>query len=327
MNLKTLNKPFIIAEIGSNWKRLPLDPFALAKRHIEDAAMCGVDAVKFQFFTHKELYGMEGKDDYALPEHYLQALKAQCEIFKLHFMCSAFSTQGYRRIDRYVDIHKIASSEANDPDIRATVVSFGKPFIISTAGLGQREIDNISVDLPDRDFIFMECVAKYPAQCHEYSLDHIGKDRTFGLSDHTLNGTLSLGAVARGALVFEKHFDCLRDVPRGRYIPESPDTCVSVDRKQLRKYVNEIHELHGAMNKSIRGYSDEAMHLRWKRRLKIIKPVAIGEQLIQGFNFGSFRSLRDDLNNSPPSKAHVFHEKHSKNALEIGHALNIEDIL
>lgn len=325
MNLKHHNKPFIIAEVGSNWKRHPLDSFQLAKRHVEDAAMCGVDAVKFQLFTFEELYGFEGKNDYELPWHWLPLLKSFANSFRLQFMCSAFSAAGVRRVDKNVDIHKIASSEANDPDIRAAVVATGKPFIISTAGMGQRDLDDIERDLPDKDFIFMECVAKYPAVAHEYSLDHIGQ-RTIGLSDHTLTNTLALGALTRGAIFFEKHFDALKDVPRGRFIPESPDTCVSVAPKQLRNYVTELHELYGAMNKSMRGYSDEKMHLQWRRRLKVIKPIAEGEQLLQGQNYGSFRSLKDDLTPCPPSKASFFHEKLAKTDLDVGHALSSEDI-
>lgn len=325
MTLKRQNRPFIVAEIGSNWKRYPLDPFQTAKRHIEDAAMCGVDAVKFQLFTDKELYGTDGKDEYALPEHWLPMLKKYAEGFKVQFLCSAFSPQGVKKVDRFVDVHKIASSEANDPDIRAGVVSTGKPFIISVAGMSQRELDDIESDLPDKDFIFMECVAKYPAETKDYCLDNIG-NRVIGLSDHTLTNTLALGALSRGAVFFEKHFDALKDVPRGKYITDSPDSVVSVSPKELREYVDGLHTLYGSMHKSIRAYSDPLLHYRWRRRLKIIKPVAKGEKLLQNQNYGSFRSLKDDLNPTPPIKAPLFHEKIAKKDLEVGQALLTEHV-
>ena len=47
-----MNKPFVIAEIGSNFDQ----SLAKAKKLINIAKKCGADAVKFQLFSGKILY-------------------------------------------------------------------------------------------------------------------------------------------------------------------------------------------------------------------------------------------------------------------------------
>ena len=50
--ISLVNKPYIIAEIGSNFNQ----NFVKAKKLILQAKYCGVDAVKFQLFKSEKLY-------------------------------------------------------------------------------------------------------------------------------------------------------------------------------------------------------------------------------------------------------------------------------
>ena len=61
-----MNKPYIIADVGANWRdSTEKNNFKNAIDHIAVGAKTGVDAVKFQMFTHTELYGFPGYNIYA----------------------------------------------------------------------------------------------------------------------------------------------------------------------------------------------------------------------------------------------------------------------
>ena len=54
MKIADLTEPFIIAEVGSCW-----ETWEHCKDAINLAKNCGADAVKFQLFNHKDLYGKD----------------------------------------------------------------------------------------------------------------------------------------------------------------------------------------------------------------------------------------------------------------------------
>lgn len=295
-----MRKPFIIAEVGSNWKREGYYGLDLAIRHIDDAATCGVSAVKFQFFSHNELYGVDGDDSYQLPREYIPLLAAHCTSVGVEFMCSAFSAEGVRYIDRYVTRHKIASSEMLDPLIFEAVKKCGKPFIVSTGGAHEDEVYELILKL-DKKATVLECVAEYPAKMRDYNLNAMARNAknhvNIGVSDHTLNNELAITAVGFGATVFEKHFDALKfnylEIPT----EATPDTCVSIGTQDLATYCNAIKLAFSAINEFRKkpSESERPMATKWRRRLKVTKPLRGGiDRLELGVNFGSFRSLKED---------------------------------
>ena len=97
--LGSFMKPYIIADIGSNHR----DDLGLAKAQIASAKEAGIDAVKFQFYTHRALYGFEGKAEYEMPVSWLEPLASHCRSHDIDFMCSAFSVVGYRLVDPFVN--------------------------------------------------------------------------------------------------------------------------------------------------------------------------------------------------------------------------------
>lgn len=195
----------IIAEIGSNWKNINdcLKSIRLAKQ-------AGADIVKFQFFSELDLYG-SGSSLRQFDEGELKELKTECDKNNIEFMCTAFSPEGYLIVDKYVSIHKIASSEATSPDILDCVNSFKKPVIISTGGMSFSQI-KVSVDrLKNVDNLtIMYCVGDYPAKiidfCFMESIRNVFKSRHLGYSDHSID-VLIIPAMARdkGAVYLEKH--------------------------------------------------------------------------------------------------------------------------
>lgn len=193
----------VIAEVGSNWKT-----HADCLRSIDLAKECGAHFVKFQLYTHKELYGFDG-DLKCEPK--IEALARHAKDKKIGFMCTAFSPVGYRRIDPLVKVHKIASSEITDLNILETVNSFKKPVIVSTGGATHAEIDAALFALRNCHVTLLYCVVDYPARLVDFRhLDELmsvydGRCE-FGYSDHSTD-VLNIPKIARnkGCDILEKH--------------------------------------------------------------------------------------------------------------------------
>lgn len=323
------SKPFIIAEIGSNWRRFDDEKRneTLAYRQIFDAAACGVDAVKFQFFTHRELYGIPGDTARDLPLQWLPKLAFEAKQLGVQFLCSAFSPRGVLAVDPFVLVHKIASCEANDPEMISAVIGTGKDVLVSTGALVSEEINQL-IDRFERSqakLHLMACVASYPAQVRDYTL----LPGTEALSDHTLSSELALVAIGRGAFIFEKHFDCLANLKPKRPIFPSPDSPVSIGIEGLKEYVTAIRTGFSAVDPhgKIKFNRDAEIHKTWKRRLKITKMIKGGQDTLEnGVNFGSFRSLEPDTRAAAPSEIYRFEGRRVKKDMKPQDGLYYDDI-
>ena len=332
LKLPELKKPFICVDIGSNWcvGNTEADRLILAKRHIYDAAICGVDAVKFQLFTDRELYGFEGPNKYALPRNWIPELAAYAATQGVEFMCSAFSVEGIHYVDNFVNIHKLASAEMKHPLMLQALGKTKKPTIISTGGAHFLEKqwalkfwESNGFD-PDQ-MAFLECVALYPASASDYNLKTIQRDRTIGLSDHCTDAFVAGIAVGCGAWFFEKHFNALADCRDQTILP---DYSVSIGVKDLNSYVMQIHSAYSALGdgeKRTRG-SEKEMTMKWRRRLKIIKRVARGDMLVYGENFGIFRSMNSDPDGDAPEKWEYYNGAIASCSFKIGDGLFASDI-
>jgi len=322
--------PFIIADIGSNHR----NDFDLALRQIDAAAECGVSAVKFQLFTYRELYGLEGRCEYELPREWIPTLASHCTDRKVHFMCTAFSPEGIDFIDPYVQVHKLASSEFSHPLMREKLFLKGKPTIFSTGGATHEEVRELVQIYPvfcRQPYALLECVGAYPAAPEDYALnamknfeasDAWSGSTYIGISDHTGGRTLALAAAGAGATIFETHFDS------EPWQGETPDSAVCLDTITLRLYCERIRQAFSALGDGIKlpRESERAMVTKHKRRLKIIKRVHIGDTLVLGDNFGIYRSVVEDLEASPPNQWKQFEGKRAARELSPGDGLKKEDV-
>jgi len=237
--------PFIIAEVGSNWRQYndnDENNLRCAIEHIEQAARCGVQAVKFQLFTHAELYGVRGtvkQNRYNLPRKWLPTLKIECEKNKVNFMCTAFSPEGIEVVDEFVDVHKIASAEALSSEFLSSIFKTKKPAFISLGAMTEKNLLWLLHETFEYDVAFLQCVAAYPAKLEDYNLRFIerlkGTNIPFGISDHTKHfpAFVAFGAAILGAQIFEKHFSI--------DFPTTPDSAHSIGVTELRYYVRDIN--------------------------------------------------------------------------------------
>jgi N-acetylneuraminate synthase len=112
-----------------------------------------------------------------------------------------------------VGLYKIASFENTDLPLIAEVAKTGKPMIISIGLASLQEIEEAvetAVSNGCSEYALLKTTSAYPAEPKEANLATIPKLKnyfgcTVGISDHTIGIGVSVGAVALGATVIEKH--------------------------------------------------------------------------------------------------------------------------
>jgi N,N'-diacetyllegionaminate synthase len=286
---------FIVGEISSNWRTLN-DCLV----SINLAANAGAHAVKFQLFSPKDLYGTDAPFEVGISPYldpaWLPYLKEKADKAGIEFMCTSFSPERAREVDKYVEVHKVASAELSHLRLLQQLRKLGKPVILSTGASGFADVDKAVAVLTDTthsdhapvEVVLMHCVSAYPAPATNLARIQVLKQRfgrLVGYSDHSTNyDDVPLMAKLRGAAVIEKHLTCFPEI-------DSPDRPHSVTVAQFKRMVEYLGE-----KVDVPGYLEEEreMVLKHNRRLKVTRDVQPGEVLEEGVNVGAYRSLEED---------------------------------
>ncbi len=271
-------KPFIIAEVGSNWRDLND-----CIQSIGQAKAVGADAVKFQAFNWTALYGVEQRHWAKIPHEldvaWLPKLKEKADACHIELMCTAFSPELVEAVDPYVTVHKVASSDLSYPQLLEAVIKTRKPRIISVGASSQGDIMLAKSRSTDADWtqtVWMYCVAAYPARTIDLRvMDLIGKTYGFhGFSDHSTDIVgHPVEAARRGAVVLEKHFTAFPNVST----PDRPHSLTVDEFKTMVDYIRGIRQ-------PVIGPTPEEkdMLLRHNRRLIATMEITTGDLLVYG---------------------------------------------
>ena len=252
---------FIVAEIGLNHN----GKLELAKKLIKAAKESGADAVKFQKRNLRSLYK---NDIYKNPNNDSQStsylfdvfkkfelsnrefveLKKYCDHLRIIFFCTPFDIKSAEFLNSLsVPVYKISSADLTNIPLIDFIVGKKKPLILSTGMSQIQEIDFTFKFLQKNkaDFSFMHCVSTYPTAFKDVNLKMIEllkkKYRVpIGYSGHERGIVVSLGAVALGAKIIEKHFTLNRSW-------DGPDHNVSLTPSGFKKMVERIRVIEMAL--------------------------------------------------------------------------------
>lgn len=247
------HRAYVIAEIGVNHDGDPSRALLLT----DAAADAGADAVKLQLFETDRLMSSAaklatyqrdaGETD---PLSMLRRLELRIDDMApvverahargLHAIVTVFSVELVEQAETLPwDAYKTASPDLVHEPLLQTLVSTGKPLIISTGASTIDEVQRAAGWLRsahDRTAM-LQCVSAYPAPAA--SLEGIGAIHEAtglptGYSDHTPSERTGADAVAQGAVMLEKHLTDDRAAP-------GPDHAASLEPDQMKRYIAAAH--------------------------------------------------------------------------------------
>jgi N,N'-diacetyllegionaminate synthase len=259
----------IIAEAGVNHN----GSLEMAMKLIDEAKRAGADIVKFQTgkpelvtsrFAQKAEYQKEttGAGESQLEmlnklrleyEDFIP-LKKHCEDVGIKFLSTPFELGSVEFLnDLGCDLWKIPSGEITNLPYLEKIAATHKPIIMSTGMSTTAEI-RAAIDVLNAggagEITLLHCTTEYPAPFEDVNLNAMDTLRKeFGLkvgySDHTTGICVPLAAVAKGAVVIEKHFTLDRNL-------EGPDHKASLEPGELKEMVENIRRVEAALGTGVK---------------------------------------------------------------------------
>lgn len=293
---------YFIADIAANHD----GDLQRAYRLIELAKEAGADAAKFQNFKASTIVSKKGFEDLkgqfshqaawkkSVYEVYEDAsvsydwtakLKAKCNEVGIDYFTSPYDFESIDHVDPYVEVYKIGSGDMTWLDIIAYIAKKGKPVMLATGASTMADVVRAMNTLESHtdDIVLMQCNTNYTASRENYKFINLNVLKNFksrfpevilGLSDHTAGHATVLGAIALGALVFEKHFTD----DNGR---EGPDHKFAMNPTTWREMVDRSQELYNALGdgiKVIEGNEKQSVILQ-RRSIRTTKDIPVGSIL------------------------------------------------
>ena len=244
--------PYIIAELSANHN----GSLEKALETIKAAKDCGANAVKLQTYTAESMtidcdkkdFQIKGGlwDGYKLFDLYKEAstpydwhekLFDYAKSIGISIFSTPFDEKAVDLLDKLnTPAYKIASFELLDLPLIQYIASKKKPILIST-GMGNTDEIEEAVKTAQnngcKEILLFHCISSYPTPTEEANLGNLVllKEKynlEVGLSDHTLNNTASIAAVALGASAIEKHFTLSRT-------DKGPDSDFSIEPNELKE--------------------------------------------------------------------------------------------
>lgn len=285
---------YVIAEIGGNFTTLEQ-----ARRLIDQAARCGVDAVKLQTYRAQTLssrvamFDMENTGvtsqfdlfkKYAIDEKLHQDVFLYAQNKGLDWFSSPSHQSDVDLLERCgVGAHKIGSDDAVNLPFLRYVARTGKPILLSTGMCTLEEVrQSVEVILAEGNdsLILLHAITSYPTHPQHVNLRAMQTlmdtfpQLDVGYSDHTVSPVASLCAVAMGARVVERHFTYDKGA-------DGPDHMLSADPIEMKWLVDAIRTFEVMRGNGIKRPADSEKTTRRNNRKSLVVQQAVkaGERL------------------------------------------------
>lgn len=259
-----MNSVFIIAEAGVNHN----GDIEIAKRLVDEAALAGADAIKFQTFKAESLVCKDArKADYQMTtteqsESQFDMLKKLELTSEMHEQLIEYCTQKgimflstpfdidsiHYLVDCGINILKVPSGEITNYPYLREIGKTGKKVILSSGMSTLEEVQeavNVLRNHGSGEITVLHCNTEYPTPYKDVNLLAMVTirnelDVAVGYSDHTQGIEVPIAAAALGASVIEKHFTLDRNM-------EGPDHRASLEPWELQAMVRAIRNIEQAL--------------------------------------------------------------------------------
>ena len=289
--LKKHNEPILIAEISGNH----CGSLSTAKKLIKTAKKNGADIVKFQTYTAETMTINSKRNEFKLKdglwkgftlwELYKDAHTPYSwhkELFsyskKIGITCfsTPFDNSAVELLEKLnCPFYKVASFELTDLPLIKRIAQTKKPMIIST-GMGTLKEIEMAYKVAKKNgcpkIILLYCVSKYPSEIYDFNLENINIMKKkfnceIGLSDHSNNSIISKIAVSLGVRIIEKHI-------ANENQKKGVDIAFSLKGSKIRKFVNDIREVHKILGKKKFIRSKKELHnTKLRRSIYVTKEI------------------------------------------------------
>ena len=292
------SKVLIIAEAGVNHN----GELELAKKLIDVAADAGVDYVKFQTFKADKIVTQSAekaqyqKNATGATESQYEMLKKleltdamhhelfnYCQKSLVQFLSTGFDIES---VDFLLSLGqqliKVPSGEITNLPYLRHIGSRQLPVILSTGMSTMEEIGDalavlITAGLAKEKITVLHCTTEYPTPMEEVNLRAMQSIQekfgvAVGYSDHTVGIEVSIGAVALGATVIEKHFTLDKNL-------SGPDHKASLNPEELHALVIGIRNLETALGSSTKSPTAGELSNRSAARKSIVasRTIQVGD--------------------------------------------------
>lgn len=267
---------YIIAEIGCNH----CGNAAMARKMVEEAKFCGVDAVKFQTFKAAELISKfapkaeyqkvtTGNDENQLEmtrklelsyDDFIE-LREYAISLGLDIFSTPFDMDSIDFLEKNGQtVWKIPSGEVTNLPLLERIAKIkvtGKKIILSTGMCTIDEVHNavnVICEYEDpKNLIILHCNTEYPTPDKDVNLSAIDTlhkefpNIKMGFSDHSIGYLAAIGACMKDIVMIEKHFTLDKNLP-------GPDHKASANPKELKELcynVRRIEVLAGEGGKKV----------------------------------------------------------------------------
>lgn len=278
--IENFGRPYFVAEMNSSHNG-NLD---VAIKMIDEAVMCGCDAVKFQSWTRDSLYSKNYYEDNPIAGRMVEKFSFSSRELKLLADYSIekkidFSSTPYSKeeVDFLIEecnvpFIKIASMDINNYPFLEYIARKNKPMILSTGMADNNEIKKavkVITNTGNNNLCMLHCVSIYPVDNADVNLNNMISLRkefeqyAVGYSDHTISEVASICAVANGAAIIEKHFT----LDNSKMGWDNQMACEPLEFKRMVTMCKEAFDTLGSYSRNV---SEKELEQRKKMRRSIV---------------------------------------------------------